>query len=84
MKFLQHLINQKAQTITADELLNYAKGLDIPLKREEAEKVSSLLRRQKVNLFNEQARASLLREIAAITNEQTANKLNKLLTTFLQ
>ncbi|MEK4028790.1 MULTISPECIES: DUF2624 family protein [Bacillaceae] len=84
MKFLQHLINQKAQTMTGDELLKYAKGLDIPLRREEAEKIARRLQSQKVDLFNEYERANLLREIAAITNEQTAKKLNKLLTTFLQ
>lgn len=83
MKFLHHLINQKAQTITGDELLKYAKGLDIPLKREEAEKIASRLRSRKVDLFDEYERANLLREIAAITNKQTAQKLNKLLTTFL-
>lgn len=84
MKFFQHFINQKAQTITGEELLKYAKGLDIPLKKEEAEKVASRLRSRKADLFNERERANLLREIAAITNEQTAKKLNKLLTTFLQ
>ena len=83
MKFLHHLINQKVQTITGDELLKYAKGLDIPLKREEAEKIASRLRSGKVDLFNEHERTNLLREIAVITNKQTAQKLNKLLTTFL-
>ncbi|WP_049663209.1 DUF2624 domain-containing protein [Bacillus sp. FJAT-27231] len=84
MKFLQNIINQKAQMMTGDELLKYAKGLDIPLKREEAERVASLLRSRRIDLFNEQERANLLREIAAITNKQTADKLNKLLKTFLQ
>ncbi|KMY56204.1 hypothetical protein AC623_13220 [Bacillus sp. FJAT-27231] len=70
--------------MTGDELLKYAKGLDIPLKREEAERVASLLRSRRIDLFNEQERANLLREIAAITNKQTADKLNKLLKTFLQ
>ncbi|WP_077247169.1 DUF2624 domain-containing protein [Pseudobacillus wudalianchiensis] len=84
MKFLQNIINQKAQMMTGDELLKYAKGLDIPLKREEAERVASLLRSRRIDLFNEQERVNLLREIAAITNKQTADKLNKLLKTFLQ
>ncbi|MFK2824384.1 DUF2624 family protein [Bacillus sp. B190/17] len=82
MKFLQHFINQKVQMITGDELLKYAEGFDIPLKREEAERIASRLRRKKVDLFNEYERESLLREIAIITNEQTAKKLSKLLTMF--
>ncbi|KAB7708751.1 DUF2624 family protein [Bacillus aerolatus] len=84
MKFIQHLINQKAQMMTGDELLKYAEGVNIPLKREEAEKIAGRLRRKKVDLFNEYERADLLREIASITNEQTAKKLNKLLTMFQQ
>ncbi|WP_100331586.1 DUF2624 domain-containing protein [Bacillus xiapuensis] len=82
MKFVQHLINQRAQFITADELLKYAKGLSIPLRREEAEKIASRLRSKKIDLFNDDERAKLLREIADITNDQTAKKLNQLFAMF--
>ena len=84
MKFVQHLINQRAQMMTGDELLKYAKGLRIPLQKEEAEKIAGRLRRKKVDLFDDGERAQLLREIANITNEQTAKKLNQLFSMFNQ
>ncbi|KKB33245.1 DUF2624 family protein [Bacillus thermotolerans] len=82
MKFLQHFINQRVQTITAEELLKYADGLDIPLRRREAEEIAFRLRRRRVDLFDEYQREELLREVADITGEQTARKLQKLLAMF--
>ncbi|OZI13059.1 DUF2624 domain-containing protein [Bacillus sp. FJAT-42315] len=82
MKLVQHLINQRAQTITADELMKYARGLSISLKQEEAEKIAGQLRRKKIDLFNDGERIQLLKDIARITNEQTARKINRLFSMF--
>jgi hypothetical protein len=82
VKIFENIINHKVNTITTDELLKYAAQFQVNITREQAKKIAEYLRSEKVNIFNDSARATLIREIAKIAGPDTAKEVNKLFIQF--
>ena len=82
MSIFQNIINHKLNTMTADELLQYANQYQISLSRKEASQIANYVKGKKVNIFNDGERSQLIRELAKITNIHTAKEVNKLLSSF--
>ena len=82
MSIFQNIINHKLNTMTADELLQYADQYQISLSRKEASQIANYIKGKKVNIFNDGERSQLIRELAKITNIHTAKEVNKLLSSF--
>jgi hypothetical protein len=82
MSIFQNIINHKLNTMTADELLQYADQYQISLSRKEASQIANYVKGKKVNIFNDGERSQLIRELAKITNIHTAKEVNKLLSSF--
>ena len=82
MSIFQNIINHKLNTITADELLQYADQYQISLSRDEATRIANYVKGKKVNIFNDGERSQLIRELAKITNIHTAKEVNRLLSSF--
>ncbi|CAM3808830.1 DUF2624 domain-containing protein [Mesobacillus zeae] len=81
MKIFETIINHKINTITAEELLKYASQFDVKITRLQAVKLADYLRGKDVNIFDDQERTSLVKQIAVVAGPQTAREVNKL---FLQ
>jgi Protein of unknown function (DUF2624) len=82
MSIFQNIINHKLNTMTADELLQYADQYQISLSRKEASQIANYVKGKKVNIFNDEERSQLIRELAKITNIHTAKEVNRLLSSF--
>lgn len=82
MSIFQNIINHKLNTMTADELLQYANQYQISLSRKEATQIADYVKGKKVNIFNDGERSQLIRELAKITNIHTAKEVNRLLSSF--
>jgi hypothetical protein len=82
VKIFENIINHKVNTITTEELLKYAQQFQVKISRDQANKIASYLRSEKVNIFNDNARASLVREIAKIAGPETAKEVNRLFIQF--
>lgn len=82
MSIFQNIINHKLNTMTADELLQYADQYQISLSRKEASQIANYIKGKKVNIFNDGERSQLIRELAKITNIHTAKEVNRLLSSF--
>jgi len=82
MKIYQSIINHKINTITPDELLKYADQFKISITAKEASQIANYLKGKKVNIFNDEERSQLIRELAKITNMKTAKEVNRLLSSF--
>jgi hypothetical protein len=82
MSIFQNIINHKLNTMTADELLQYANQYQISLSRNEATRIANYIKGKKVNIFNDGERSQLIRELAKITNIHTAKEVNRLLSSF--
>lgn len=82
MKMIKNMVNYKVNTITADDLLKYAKQFNFNVTRAEAEKVATFLRGKNMDIFDDATRARIIREIARISGPETAKELNKLFIQF--
>ncbi len=78
MKIFESIINHKINTITAEELMKYAKQFNITVSRGQAKKIAEYLRGKNINIFDDYERAQLIREIAKAAGPQTAREVNKL------
>ncbi|WP_059171157.1 DUF2624 domain-containing protein [Bacillus sp. FJAT-27445] len=82
MKIFENIINHKINTITADELLNYAAEFSISINRSQAGKIAEYLRGKQVNIFDSAQRVAIIKEIAKIAGPETAKEVNKLFLKF--
>ncbi|PLR76979.1 DUF2624 domain-containing protein [Bacillus sp. V3-13] len=78
MKIFQNIINHKINTISADELLKYAKQFQIKVSRQQAQKVATYLRGKQINIFNDAERTALIKEIAKVAGPDTAREVNRI------
>jgi hypothetical protein len=82
LAIFENIINHKISNITADELLKYAHQFQISVSKPQAQKIAEYLRGKKVNIFIDSERTALIKEIARITNPETAREVNKLFIKF--
>ncbi|PLR93843.1 DUF2624 domain-containing protein [Bacillus sp. T33-2] len=82
MKIFENIINHKISTITAEELLKYASQFDISINKAQAKKIAEYLRGKQVNIFSNEERTALIKEIARIAGPATAKQVNKLFIQF--
>jgi hypothetical protein len=82
LAIFENIINHKISNITADELLKYAQQFQISVSKPQAQKIAEYLRGKKVNIFNDSERTAIIKEIARITNPETAREVNKLFIKF--
>ncbi|MBA4535848.1 DUF2624 domain-containing protein [Bacillus aquiflavi] len=80
-KIFENIVNHKISTVTADELLKYAKQFNIAVNKQQANLIVEYLRESKVNIFNDMERTRLIKEIAKVVGPKTAKEVNQL---FLQ
>lgn len=78
MKFLENVINMKINGITAKELVKYGRQFNIQVSLEQAEQIAQYLRGRNVDIFNNEDRTKVVKEIAKITGPETAKKVNQL------
>ena len=79
MTIFENIINHKIKTITDEELLKYADQFNITLSSKMAAKVALYLRNTKLNIFSDNERTQMIRDIAKITGPHTAREMNKLI-----
>ncbi len=75
---LKKMILNKLKQVSTEELLHYSKQYDIPITKSQAEQITAYLRKIEFDPFSEQGRMALFKDLARMTNVETAQKANKL------
>lgn len=78
MKFLETMINMKINSISTNELMKYADNYQIRITKMEAEQIANYLRGKNINIFNDQDRLKVIKEISKISGPTTAKQVNQL------
>ncbi|MBP3039653.1 DUF2624 domain-containing protein [Bacillaceae bacterium Marseille-Q3522] len=78
MSIFHSIINQKINTVSDEDLWQYAKQFKINVTKDQAKKIASYLRGKKINIFNDDERKKVIREIAGVTGPETAKEVNQL------
>ena len=76
MNLIQMIVNKKVNNITPQELLNFSQQYQVSLSLDQATKITSLLRGQNINIYDDFQRGQLLNKIASVTSIQTAHQMN--------
>ncbi|MBS2969717.1 DUF2624 domain-containing protein [Metabacillus sp. KIGAM252] len=84
MILFQKIVNQKVNSITADELLQLAKQNQLSINPAQAVQIVKVIKGKNVNIFNENERRKLLASIAAITSTATAQQVDLLFKQFVK
>jgi len=77
--FIKQMVKNKLKQVTPDELLYYGKQYGFSLSKHQAVQITNYLSEQSLDPFREKDLHRMLRELAVITDVQTAKKANKLL-----
>ncbi|WP_099158524.1 DUF2624 domain-containing protein [Virgibacillus ndiopensis] len=76
--FIKEMIGKKMKQLSPDELLHYSKKYGFNLSKNEAQNITKYLKNNQINPFSAQDRVIMLKELARITDLQTAKKAQKL------
>ncbi|GGE47011.1 hypothetical protein GCM10011391_27270 [Pullulanibacillus camelliae] len=80
---MKQFINLKMNTLTPQELLRLGNKYQLHLSKQQAEKIVGLIKEQKINVFNKSERSQLLQKIALVTNQQIAQQMEYIFSTFI-
>lgn len=75
---IKEIINSKIKQITKEQILHYSKDYGFSITNEEAAKIAAYLKTNQIDPFHVEDRMKMYKELASITNIQTANKAQKL------
>lgn len=82
MKLFENVVNHKINNVTYEEIIKYSKQFNVTISTDHAKKVEKLIRGKGINIFNDQERVRLIKDIAKITGPETAKQLNQLFQQF--
>ncbi|MCY9218401.1 DUF2624 domain-containing protein [Bacillus haynesii] len=78
MILFQKIVLQRLNQVTADEVLKYAKQYGIHVTKTQALEVEKLVKGKNINIFNEEERNKLLKQVEAVTSKEAVQLLNQL------
>ncbi len=78
MKLVQQIVNKKVNSLTPNELLKYSKQYNVFITPEQAHTLVNVIRQKPINIYNEAERRYLIKQIAQVTDRETAKKVNEL------
>ncbi|MCY7993400.1 DUF2624 domain-containing protein [Bacillus haynesii] len=78
MILFQKIVLQRLNQVTADEVLKYAKQYGIQVTKTQAFEVEKLVKGKNINIFNEEERNKLLKQVEAVTSKEAVQLLNQL------
>jgi len=78
MSFIKQIILSKLKNVREAELLAYSRQYQFDITQPEAAKIAAYLKTHQIDPFTALGRAGLIRELAVITNPETAKKANQL------
>ncbi|SHF61486.1 DUF2624 domain-containing protein [Ornithinibacillus halophilus] len=76
--FIKELVLNKMRNLTTQDIVKNARKYDFTISEEEAKHINNYLKNNKVDPFKERDRKIMLKELAKITDTETAKKANKL------
>lgn len=82
--FIKQLANQKINHLTPQELENLCKKYGLNINSRESTQIMRIIRSHPIDIFQEQERRKVLREIAKTTNPELAKSMEALFKRFLR
>ena len=78
MNLIKQIVNKKLNHISTKELLKYSKEYDVPITTAQADQIVGLMKGKNINIYDNDERLALLKQIAQVTSPATAQQVNTL------
>lgn len=82
--FIKNLVAKKIKQLSHEELLHYSKEYGLSLSPTEAENITTFLKTQEIDPFDVNDRFKMFKELAQITNPDTAKKAQQIFTELIK
>ncbi|PAV29048.1 hypothetical protein CIL05_13795 [Virgibacillus profundi] len=76
--FIKEMIKNKLKQLSPEEILYYGKQYGFSVTETEAQSISTYVRRNPVDPFNKNSQEKMFKQLAGITNTETAKKAQNL------
>ncbi|MFC4558833.1 DUF2624 domain-containing protein [Virgibacillus kekensis] len=76
--FIKDMAAKKIKQLSPDDLLHYSKQYGFSISKQQAEQITSYLKTSKADIFNNRQREKMFKDLAKITDAETARKAKKL------
>ncbi|MRG86612.1 DUF2624 domain-containing protein [Salinibacillus xinjiangensis] len=83
-KMIRQMVRDKFASLTTKDLIKHGKQYNFHLTHDQADKILAYVRKNSLDPFSERDRFKLLKKIAQVTDEKTAQKANKLFQNMVQ
>ena len=70
--------DKKLNHISTKELQKYSKEYDVPITNAQADQIVGLMKGKNINIYDNDERLALLKQIAQVTSPATAQQVNTL------
>lgn len=77
--FILQMVNQKLNTITKEELIQYAKQYQFTITDTQAKKIISILRSETIDVSNQSQRERILAKVKQQIDSNTERQVNQML-----
>lgn len=78
MNLIKQLVNKKLNHISTKDLLKYSKEYEVPITTAQADQIVVLMKGKNINIYDNDERLALLKQIAQVTSPATAQQVNTL------
>ncbi|HDR7792011.1 TPA: DUF2624 domain-containing protein [Bacillus luti] len=78
MNLIKKIVNKKLNHISTKELLKYSEEYEVPITAAQADQIVLLIKGKNINIYDNNERLELLKEIAKVTSPTTAQQVNTL------
>lgn len=78
MNLIKQLVNKKLNHISTKELLKYSKEYEVSITTAQADQIVLLMKGKNINIYDNDERLELLKQIAKVTSPATAQQVNTL------
>lgn len=76
MNLIKQLVNKKLNHISTKDLLKYSKEYEVPITTAQADQIVVLMKGKNINIYDNDERLELLKQIAKVTSPATAQQVN--------
>lgn len=78
MNLIKQLVNKKLNHISTKELLKYSKEYEVSITTAQADQIVGLMKGKNINIYDNDERLALLKQIVQVTSPATAQQVNTL------
>lgn len=84
MSLIENMIQLKLKSLTGKQLMKVSNALELGITEEQAEKIALYFKKNTIDIYKDQDRAKVIKEIAKIAGPEPAKKINRMVISLMK